>query len=355
MNAFENFICTEPADRKRAEAAILKYRGDISKIKRGRFLPNPKPQFIWCASPQTAVVMVKLLSDMHEGENPVLSIAHTPEGTETNRVGSPSPFSLRQIYAAINFNPIINLFEGYPEENNLTEIALNNTQPYLSDIKLDPALKGSRLKLRKAYYGQHDLHADSTLRTELAQSCGWVWDYGSFVFLCERQYVLHYRIQEERIETIILHNVEGPAIAWLDGFKIYSINGITVPDFVVEKPRLITLYKINHDRNQEIRRILIDRYKLGEKVQGLAAYIIDSGAVIIDHDEQWGTLYTLFNTPVGEEETIRMIEVVNRSPELDGSFKHYFLRVPPDINSSHEASAWTFGFEPSEYLPLKET
>src|SRR5258708_19796990 len=37
-----------------------------------------------------------------------------------------------------------------------------------------------------------------------------------------------------------------------------------------------------------------------------------------------------------------MIEVINRTPEPDSSFKHYWLRVPPTMRTAREAVAWTF-------------
>jgi hypothetical protein len=59
-----------------------------------------------------------------------------------------------------------------------------------------------------------------------------------------------------------------------------------------------------------------------------------------------------------EDETYVMLEVVNRSPEPDGSFKRYYLRVPPNMRTAHQAAAWTFGFTGAEldlYYPLQES
>jgi hypothetical protein len=50
-----------------------------------------------------------------------------------------------------------------------------------------------------------------------------------------------------------------------------------------------------------------------------------------------------------------MIEVVNRTPEPDGSWKHYHLRVPPNMRTAHEAVAWTFEKTPAEYAPEFES
>jgi len=50
-----------------------------------------------------------------------------------------------------------------------------------------------------------------------------------------------------------------------------------------------------------------------------------------------------------------MVEVINRTSEPDGSFKHHFLCVPPHLSTAHEAVAWTFGMSASEYRPELET
>ena len=50
-----------------------------------------------------------------------------------------------------------------------------------------------------------------------------------------------------------------------------------------------------------------------------------------------------------------MVEVVNSTPEPDGSRKTYFLRVPPTITTAREAVAWTFALGAGEYRPAVET
>lgn len=55
------------------------------------------------------------------------------------------------------------------------------------------------------------------------------------------------------------------------------------------------------------------------------------------------------------DEPLVMVQVVNSTPEPDGHFKHYFLRVPPEIQTAHEGVAWSFGKTAKEYTPLIET
>lgn len=46
---------------------------------------------------------------------------------------------------------------------------------------------------------------------------------------------------------------------------------------------------------------------------------------------------------------LQIAEVVNGTPEADGSRKTYWLRVPPWTKTSREAVAWTYGMSAEEY------
>ena len=58
---------------------------------------------------------------------------------------------------------------------------------------------------------------------------------------------------------------------------------------------------------------------------------------------------------IPDDEPIVMIEVVNRTREPDGSFKRYWVRVPPEMGTAREAVAWTFNMPASQYAPEIET
>ena len=55
------------------------------------------------------------------------------------------------------------------------------------------------------------------------------------------------------------------------------------------------------------------------------------------------------------DEPVAMVEVVNSTPEPDGSRRTYFLRVPPSMRRAREAVAWTFGMAGHEYRPAQES
>jgi hypothetical protein len=148
-----------------------------------------------------------------------------------------------------------------------------------------------------------------------------------------------------------LHNDRAAALQ-SDVENLYFWRGILVPPLVIERPDRITLKHIDGERNAEVRRVMIERYRHGESVCGGAAYMRDAGGKRLDHDERYGTLW---RREVPGEEPMVMIEVINATREPDRSFKRYWLRVPPHIRAAHEAVAWTFDVAPEDYAPTVES
>ena len=181
---------------------------------------------------------------------------------------------------------------------------------------------------------------------DLARSAGWWRPHEHICWVSERHHIL------QCDETGRLHSLTGPACAYPDGFAIYAIHGVRVPAFVVERPREITVETIGAQTNAEIRRVMIDRYRVGEEINGTAAFVRDAGGQRVDHDEKFGTLW---RREIPDDEPIVLLEVTNATPEPDGRFKHYWLRVPPTMTTARAAAAWTFDQSPEKYAPLIET
>ena len=139
-----------------------------------------------------------------------------------------------------------------------------------------------------------------------------------------------------------LHKDDGPAIEYKDDLKIFSWHGSRGPKMAIFQEA--TLQSIDAEFNVEVRRVLIERY-------GVQSYLLDSGSEIRHHD-QYGTLYV---KEIPNDENIVMVHVTNSTPEPDGDYRSYFLRVPPSIATAREAVAWTFGMTSDEYEPLAES
>ncbi|HEY9716086.1 MAG TPA: hypothetical protein V6C69_01350, partial [Trichormus sp.] len=141
-----------------------------------------------------------------------------------------------------------------------------------------------------------------------------------------------------------ISNMNGPAIVYADGFKVWSIQGMIAPRNLVESPQDLTLQEIDAEANVALRRMMIEGY-------GMSRYLLDSEAMLI-HSDEFGELY---RKELPSDEPLVMVCVINKTPEPDGTYKKYFLRVPPEISTAKEAVAWTFEQQTEEYMPGQET
>ncbi|HEY9774151.1 MAG TPA: hypothetical protein V6C81_10130 [Planktothrix sp.] len=141
-----------------------------------------------------------------------------------------------------------------------------------------------------------------------------------------------------------LHAEDRPAVTFADKTGLFFWHGAEVEEEIVTKPDTITIKRIHRESNAEIRRILIERF-------GFEQFIRLSGAKLIQEDE-CGALY---EKQLEGDEPIVVVKVLNSTPEPDGSDKHYWLRVPPEVRTAREAVAWTFGMEAQNYAPRVET
>ena len=135
------------------------------------------------------------------------------------------------------------------------------------------------------------------------------------------------------------HNSTGPSHRWADGWELHHWHGVRVPAFVIEQPESITAATINAETNQEVRRVMVERY-------GFDRYIADSGAKPLGADDV-GELY--------EIDERRVVRVLNSTPEPDGSVKTYTLKGSMRATTARESVASTFGLKAIDYQPVIET
>lgn len=147
-----------------------------------------------------------------------------------------------------------------------------------------------------------------------------------------------------RTADALLHASDGPAVSWPGGARYYFWRGVQVPDRLSTDPDWLTVRGILEERNRELQRVMLERF-------GYDRFILELGAVPVQADE-FGALYRILRP---HREPFVLVHVTNTTPELDGTRKRYFLRVPPNMKTAHEAVAWTFGMRPEQYRPLLET
>ena len=90
------------------------------------------------------------------------------------------------------------------------------------------------------------------------------------------------------------------------------------------------------------RRRAIERF-------GVTRFVVETGSVIDSDLDGQGQMRRLWRAPRPGDTAIALVEVVNSTPEADGSRRLYWLRVPPQVTRCQDAVAWTFDIEPADY------
>ncbi|MFF3446390.1 DUF6745 domain-containing protein [Streptomyces sp. NPDC002667] len=205
-----------------------------------------------------------------------------------------------------------------------------------------------RLLLLDATLGQHDaawLCAFDPGETSplagiaaVARDAGWWWPYEQVAVVSERPLSLH------RDEAGRLDRGDGPALRYGDGFELYAWRGMPVPRTFLDELTALTPERIRGEENAELRRVMLEHY-------GYDRYLDESGAVPVHRDETG----VLWRVELAGDEDVVMVEVVNSTPEPDGTNRTYWLRVPPTTRTAREGVAWTFGLAAETYEPSQQT
>jgi hypothetical protein len=202
------------------------------------------------------------------------------------------------------------------------------------------------MRLLDAVHGQHDgawlaafddapgLHGVRAV----ARNAGWWWPYERIAILTERPLAVH------RDNLGRLHHGEGPALSYPDGWSLYAWRGMPIPAEVAARLATLTAADIQAEQNAEVRRVMLEHF-------GFERYLHDVDARELSRDE----CGILWRVEMPGDEPLVMVEVVNATPEPDGTTRTYFLRVPPDQRTARSAVAWTFGLTEAEYAPLAQT
>lgn len=222
-----------------------------------------------------------------------------------------------------------------------------------------------------ANYGQHDgfwlgyLSALKELVPEIekisglmlvAENCGWWWRFDKTAIFTDRPQKLSFD------ENHKLHCEDGPAIEYRDGFKVYAWHGIRIDADLIENKNAITFERISNEPNTEIALCMIE-------IIGQDKFLKQCNAEKV-HEDEWGKLW---RADIGHDQPYMAVEVVNSTPEPDGTFKTYFLSVHPELRpipdveegefeygepqelTALNAVASTFGLRGEEYKPHIET
>jgi hypothetical protein len=320
---------TGAADRGAAEDGVrLAYRS--------AGLAEPE-QIVWADSPKAAVEVVEKLVDA--GRSVRDEVRTRPWAEERRRMYDElGPAGWSSLWSATGAQ----LWETTAA---LAERIRTGVVAALAESPEDES--DVRLVLLDAVLGQHDAAWLAAFDgrgdrldglAEVARHAGWWWPYERTVVISERPETLH------RDEAGRLDRGDGPALSYRDGFALYAWRGMPVPAEFLAELTALTPERIRQEENAELRRVMLEFY-------GYDRYLTESGAEPVHRDET-GILWRI---ALDGDEDVVMVEVVNSTPEPDGTHRTYWLRVPPSTRTAKGGVAWTFGLDADAYAPLRQS
>ncbi|WP_220039907.1 DUF6745 domain-containing protein [Nonomuraea aridisoli] len=324
-------LSTRPADRPAAEAAISGLY---------RLIGLSPPRFHWVASPAAAV------------ETMPPGAAHSE--TVQRLDAWPVPTRLRALRAELCAAVDLRIErERQPIAQELYRLlwlplvqsinacllpALDRTHPsrwyetqYVSWIAHYDALR----RVAGVSFTAGQLH-QLGLWARVAASAHWWWPRQHVCVVSERPVALHTEEHGAR-----LHNPDGPAIRYADGWQVNALHGTRVPAWVLTDP---TPERIADEPNVEVRRCAIERL-------GWSAYVERAGLRLVARAPDPGNPgfeLRLFDSGGSS----RVLLAVNGSLERDGSRRQYGLTVPPYFGDPVAAAGWTYGLSAEQYSRL---
>jgi hypothetical protein len=134
-----------------------------------------------------------------------------------------------------------------------------------------------------------------------------------------------------------------------------SKTGLRWRDVIIDQriafhPEKITAQEVMGEANIERRRVMLDR-------MGYEAFFNKANAVELNRDVDSGGLRRLMRVEFQDTDRWQKDEpVVCLSIICPSTARHYIIRVPPTMQTCHQAAAWVAGFDdPDQYHPVQET
>lgn len=326
---------TEPADRASAEEAMTAMYATIGQ---------PAPAFAWVPSPKAAQCYIALCQAQEK--LPAVSLKGALEKVSAGTgIVSGAPQDVLRVLAGDlgeTVNSIVHEeLKGLPAwpwhwgaQEGYWIGFYSFCETFPMEKPYDPEMS-RRLKLHAQY----------------ARAAGWCWAYEGLAIISDRPAEIHMVENPRRPGTLHLHNPEGPAVRYRDGWTVYAVDGVRVPAHVVEHPELLTVEAVLGEQNAEVARVM--RQQMGdrffEQMQARARPIHKD----TDGAGQYRELVEV-DWPLADstDNVARWMRV-----SCPSTGRVYYLGVPPRVKTCPEAAAWIAGFDkaPRELAFAKET
>ena len=140
----------------------------------------------------------------------------------------------------------------------------------------------------------------------------------------------------------VLHNESGPAVLYADGLAVYSLNGIRVPQWLVDTPAEKIDPKLAlTETNADVQREIIRKIGAEKMLQASNAKILSE-----EKDPNTGYTYKLYDMSIGNN--IRRKYLYFAHASIPGVF--YAKPVPPECSKALHARAWILSMVEREEL-----
>ena len=154
--------------------------------------------------------------------------------------------------------------------------------------------------------------------------CGWWWPYEHIIVAADRPTETRWNSE------YLLHNSAGPAVLFADGYALYALNGVRVPEWLATTPaEQLDPRKIVKLRNVEQRRE-------GVRKVGVERLVQQMGAKVLDRQGD----YELITLNLGDERIRPYLKM--RNPSLG---VYHVEGIHPNCKTVKEALAWRNGSE----------
>jgi hypothetical protein len=166
-----------------------------------------------------------------------------------------------------------------------------------------------------------------------AREAGDLLAHPEFCIVSERPEFIHLD------EQGLLHCADGPSVRWRDGWCLYHWHGVRIPtarEDVITDPGRITVERIDNELNEDVRRVMIDRF-------GAARYVMEGHATVVhtlppDHPLTGLRGARLLRKEGGRGgEPVVFVELVDSTPGPDGTHRRYSMRVDPQAYGGRAA------------------
>jgi hypothetical protein len=172
---------------------------------------------------------------------------------------------------------------------------------------------------------------------QIARNASWIVPHRQVCWLADRPHVVRHDARGR------LHCPDGPAVAYRDGWSAHAWKGVLLPRWIIDRRDLVTVRTIAAAQDPQIRRCMIDLLTPERFIAGGGAYRVAADETGVLWRQRW------------RWEAWAAVEVVNGTPEQDGTYRRYYLQVPANMRSAREAVAWTYGLSEQRYKPSVRT